>query len=62
MRDNNNSGGLGFTSALTLIFITLKLLGKINWSWLVVLSPIIIEIILAIILTVFADYISIKKR
>ena len=62
MRDNNNSGGLGFTSALTLIFITLKLLGKINWSWLVVVSPIIIEIILAIILTVFATYISIKKR
>ena len=62
MRDNNNSGGLGFISALTLIFITLKLLGKINWSWLVVLSPIVIEIILAIILTVFATYISIKKR
>lgn len=47
MRDNNNSGGLGFASALILIFITLKLLGKINWSWLVVVSPIIIEIILA---------------
>ena len=62
MRDNNNSGGLGFMSALTLIFITLKLLGKINWSWLVVLSPIVIEIILAIILTIFATYISIKKR
>ena len=62
MRDNNNSGGLGFTSALTLIFITLKLLGKINWRWLVEVSPIIIEIILAIILTIFAAYISIKKR
>ena len=62
MRDTDNAGGLGFISALTLIFITLKLLGKINWSWLVVLSPIFIEIILAIILTVFATYISIKKR
>lgn len=62
MRDNNNSGGLGFISTLTLIFITLKLLSKINWSWLAVLSPIVIEIILAIILTVFATYISIKKR
>ena len=61
MRDNN-SGGLGFTSALILIFITLKLLGKINWSWIVVVSPIIIEIILAIILTIFATYISIRKR
>ena len=30
MNDTNNSGGLSFTSALTLIFITLKLLGKIK--------------------------------
>ena len=32
-------GGLGFFSVLTLIFITLKLLNKIDWSWLWVLSP-----------------------
>ena len=61
MNDTNNSGGLGFTSALTLIFITLKLLGKINWSWLVVLSPMPIELILSIILTIFASYISSKR-
>lgn len=61
MNDTNNSGGLSFTSALTLIFITLKLLGKINWSWLVVLSPMPIELILSIILTIFASYISSKR-
>lgn len=61
MNDTNNSGGLSFTSALTLIFITLKLLGKINWSWLVVLSPMPIELILSIILTIFASYILSKR-
>ena len=61
MNDTNNSGGLSFVSALTLIFITLKLLGKINWSWLVVLSPMPIELILSIILTIFASYISSKR-
>lgn len=31
--------GLGFFGILTLIFITLKLVDKINWSWFWVLSP-----------------------
>lgn len=51
--DSNNSGtskGLGFTSILTLIFIVLKLVGVINWSWFWVLSPIIFEVILVLII------------
>lgn len=42
MSDNNSSNhsGIGFTGLLTLIFITLKLLKVINWSWIWVLSPI----------------------
>lgn len=43
MSKNNSSstttGGLGFTGVLTLIFITLKLLNVIDWSWIWVLSP-----------------------
>lgn len=35
-----DSGGMGFSSVLLLIFITLKLTGHINWSWFWVLSPI----------------------
>ena len=31
---------IGFLQILTLIFITLKLIGKIAWSWWWVLSPI----------------------
>ena len=32
--------GLGFSEALTILFIALKLCGVIDWSWLWVLSPI----------------------
>lgn len=33
------SGGIGFSGALTILFVALKLLGKIDWSWWWVLSP-----------------------
>lgn len=36
---NNNSGGVGFAGLLTIIFIVLKLVGVIAWSWWWVLSP-----------------------
>lgn len=41
---NNSTGGIGFVGGLTLVFITLKLLGVIDWSWGWVLSPIWISI------------------
>ena len=43
MANNNNNvtyGGVGFLGLLTLIFITLKLLGVITWGWAWVLAPI----------------------
>lgn len=48
-----NNGGLGFIGFLTLIFITLKLTGYINWSWIWVLSPIWIYISFILLITVF---------
>ena len=36
----SKQGGVGFLGLLTLLFIALKLLGKIDWSWWWVLSPI----------------------
>lgn len=33
-------GGMGIVSILTLIFIVLKLTGKIDWSWILILSPV----------------------
>ena len=33
------SGGIGFSGLLTVVFITLKLLGVIDWAWGWVLAP-----------------------
>lgn len=58
---NNNSvgssSGIGFVGVLTIVFIVLKLLGKITWSWWWVLSPIWISVIV-IILFLFIYFIS----
>ena len=40
MDNKAKQGGLGIVSVLTIIFIVLKLLGVIKWSWIWVLSPI----------------------
>ena len=52
--DNLESGGLGFTGALTIAFIVLKLTHLIEWSWLWVLSPIWIPIAFALLMFVIA--------
>ena len=36
---SSSVGGVGFFGLLTIVFITLKLLGYIDWTWLWVLSP-----------------------
>jgi hypothetical protein len=48
---NQQSGGLGFLEALTLVFIALKLSGHIAWNWFWVLSPVLFVVILAIVST-----------
>ena len=68
MKNNESkgtSGGIGFVGLLTILFITLKLLGKITWSWVWVLSPIWISIIIyvaVIIITLIAAAISSRRR
>lgn len=56
MKENKTTvnSGVGFAGLLTIVFIVLKLLGKITWSWWWVLSPIwinagIVLLILAIL-------------
>lgn len=44
--------GIGFSGLLTIVFIVLKLIGVINWSWIWVLSPIWISAALAILLVI----------
>jgi hypothetical protein len=51
---NSNSGGIGFAGLLTIVFIVLKLLGKITWSWWWVLSPLWITFIVAFVIILIA--------
>lgn len=51
---NQNSGRVGFTGLLTLLFIGLKLTNVIDWSWWWVLSPIWIVIIIVILVIIVA--------
>lgn len=61
MKDNNvnvsssSSSGIGFIGLLTIVFIVLKLLGKIAWSWWWVLSPLWIStgLVVVILLSIF---------
>lgn len=36
---NGNGNGIGLVGVLTIIFVVLKLIGTITWSWWWVLSP-----------------------
>ena len=47
---DNEKSGIGFAGLLTLVFIVLKLVGVINWSWIWVLSPIWITTIFVILI------------
>ena len=46
---NSKSVGLGFCDVLLIVFIVLKLIGIINWSWGWVLAPLWIPVLLVVI-------------
>ena len=56
-----NSGGIGFFGVLALIFITLKLLGVVAWSWWWVLAPIWIPSAIAIVIVLAVVILAILK-
>ena len=74
MRDRNinvsssSSSGIGFVGLLTIVFIVLKLLGKITWSWWWVLSPLwisaafVILIVLGFLLWAFISVLNDEKE
>lgn len=47
-----NSGGVGFASLLTILFIGLKLGGIIHWSWWWVVSPMIFMVVFTLVVLV----------
>ena len=54
MSNKGATGGITFESLLTLIFITLKLTGCIDWSWWWVLSPTWIPFVLILVAVIGA--------
>lgn len=52
--------GMSFTGVLQIVFITLKLIGKISWSWPVVLLPLEISVGAFIIYVVIKLVVFIK--
>lgn len=63
---NASSNGIGFTGLLTIVFITLKLLNIIDWSWWWIFSPIWIPVLLIIVflflMAIIAYFSAIKRR
>jgi hypothetical protein len=60
----NNSGGncgIGFFGVLAIVFIVLKLLGVITFSWLWVLAPIWIPFVICVIWLVICVIVTIIK-
>ena len=58
MNDNKTSGGIGFAGVLQVLFIALKLLNKIDWSWWWVWSPTWIIILIWILIMIIVFVIS----
>lgn len=58
-KSSSSSGGIGFAGLLTIVFIVLKLIGKIDWPWIWVLSPIWISIALVVVIILVVALIAI---
>ncbi|MCT0502076.1 hypothetical protein FEZ44_03610 [Lactococcus cremoris] len=58
---SSNSGGIGFFGLLQIVFIVLKLINAINWSWFWVLSPAIFGIAILLILFLILCYLKYRE-
>lgn len=61
MENKSNPKTIGFSGALTLIFIVLKLTGKITWNWGWVMSPMLIAILIEVIIVTVVTIIKIRS-
>ena len=46
---DNSRGGIGFAGLLTIVFIVLKLTHVIDWSWWLVISPMLVSMALGLV-------------
>lgn len=58
---SSNSGGIGFFGLLQIVFIVLKLMNVIHWSWFWVLLPAIFWIIVIVILILVTVYLKVQE-
>lgn len=58
MASQTSSSGIGFSGLLTIVFIVLKLIGYISWSWWWVLSPLWISFALFIVVAIIVIIIA----
>lgn len=58
---SSSSSGIGFTGLLQILFIALKLLKIINWSWWLVLLPTFISMGVAVTVLVIWIILMIKS-
>lgn len=62
-KNKSSEGGIGFLGALALVFIVMKLLGKIDWSWWWVLCPMwILPSLFIVSFTIYYIYREIKHK
>ena len=59
---NSSSGRIGFAGLLTLLFIALKLLKVISWSWWWVMSPLLISTGLCLLVLVVIGVIAVVLK
>jgi len=60
-KSSSYSGGISTISALTIVFIVLKLTDVIDWSWFWVLSPTIFSTIIIILILLIVLIISMRN-
>ncbi len=58
---SSSSSGIGFVGLLTIVFIVLKLIGKISWSWIWVLAPIWISVIIGLLILCFVLFLALRR-
>ncbi len=62
MENRVSGSSITFTGLLTLAFIVLKLLGKIDWKWRWVLAPIWINILIALVIFLVFIIITLTEK
>ena len=61
-KERTSSGGLDFIEALQLLFIALKLMKQITWSWLWVLAPAWITLAVCVVIGIIYGCIAVAKK